>query len=51
MFKADFESGWTAVHQAAFVKLKQAIISATHVSAIEPQQPYHHFFKHSKVNK
>ena len=41
MFKADFEWELTAVHQASFDKLKQAMISATHLSAIDPRQPYH----------
>ena len=36
MFKEDFECKWTAVHQAAFDKLKQAMISATHLSANDP---------------
>ena len=35
-FKADFEWEWTAVHQAAFDKLKQAVTNATHLRAIEP---------------
>ena len=41
MFKTDFEWEWTAVHQASFDKLKQAMINATPLSAIHPQQPYH----------
>ena len=41
MFQADFEWEWTAVHQAAFDKLKQAMIHATHQSVIDPRQPYH----------
>ena len=41
MLKADFEWEWTAGHQAAFDKPKQAIINATYLSAIDPQQPYH----------
>ena len=41
MFKADFEWEWTAVHQASFDKLKQAMINATHLIAIDPRQPYH----------
>ena len=41
MFKADFEWEWTAVYQASFDKLKQAMINATHLSAIDPGQPYH----------
>ena len=40
MFKADFDWEWTAVHQASFDKLKQAMINATHLSAIDPQEPY-----------
>ena len=40
MFKADFEWEWTAVHQASFNKLRQAMINATHLSAIDPRQPY-----------
>ena len=34
--KAEFEWEWTAVHQAAFFQLKQAAISATHLSASTP---------------
>ena len=41
MFKADFESEWTAAHQAAFDKVKQAMINATHLSAIDPRQSFH----------
>ena len=41
LFKADFEWEWTAIHQASLDKLKQAMINATHLSAIQPQQPYH----------
>ena len=37
MFKAYFEREWTAVHQAAFDKLKQAMINATNLSAIDPR--------------
>ena len=48
MFKADFDWEWTAVHQAAFDKLKQAMIDATHLSAIAPQQPYHLYTEASK---
>ena len=48
MFKADFEWEWTAVHQASFAKLKQAMINATHLSAIDPQQPYHLYMDASK---
>ena len=40
MFKADFKWEWTGVHQAGFDKLRQAMITATHLSAIDPQQPY-----------
>ena len=48
MFKADFESEWTAVHQTFFDKLKQAMINATHLSAIDPRQPYHLYTDASK---
>ena len=48
MFKEDFEWGWTAVHQASFHKLKQAMINATHLSAIDPQKPYHLYTDASK---
>ena len=48
MFKADFEWEWTAVHQASFDKLKQAMISATHLSAIDPRKPYHLYTDASK---
>ena len=41
MCKADLEWEWTAVHQASFDKLEQAMINATHPSAIDPRQPYH----------
>ena len=41
MFKAGFEWEWTAVHQASFNKLKQAMINGAHLSAIDPRQPYH----------
>ena len=41
LFKADFEWEWTAVHEAAFNKLKQAMISVTHLRAADPPQPYH----------
>ena len=40
MFRADFEWEWTAVHQDFFDKLKQAMINATHLSAIDPGQRY-----------
>ena len=40
MFQADFEWQSPAVHQAAFDKPKQAMINATHLSAIDPRQPY-----------
>ena len=48
MFKADFESEWTAIHQASFDQLKQAMINATHLSAIDPPQPYHLYTDASK---
>ena len=48
MFKADFEWEWTAVHQASFDKLKQAMINATHLSAIDPRQPYQLYTDASK---
>ena len=48
MLKADFEWEWTAVHQASFDKLKQAMINATHLSAIDPRQPYHLYTDASK---
>ena len=48
MFKADFEWEWTAVQQASFDKLKQAMISATHLSAIDLRQPYHLYTDASK---
>ena len=48
MFKADFEWEWTAVHQASFDKLKQAMINETHLSAINPQQPYNVYTDASK---
>ena len=48
MFKADFEWEWTALHQASFHKLKQAMINATHPSAIYPRQPYHLYTDASK---
>ena len=48
MFKADFEWEWTAVHQAFFDKLKQVMINATHLSAIDPRQPYHLYTDASK---
>ena len=48
MFKADFEWEWTAVHQASCNKLKQAMINATHLSAIDPRQPYHLYTDASK---
>ena len=41
MFKADFEWERTAVYQASFDKLKQAMINATHLSAVYPRQSYH----------
>ena len=48
MFQADLEWEWTTVHQAAFHKLKQATINATHLSAIDPQQQYHLYTDASK---
>ena len=48
MFEADFEWEWTAVHQAAFDKLKQAMINATHLSAMDARQPYHLYKDASK---
>ena len=48
MFKADLESEWTVVHQASFDKLKQAMINATHLSAVDPPQPYHLYTDSSK---
>ena len=48
MFKADFEWDCTAVHQASLDKLKQAMINATHLSAIDPRQPYHLYSDTSK---
>ena len=48
MFKADFESECTAVHQASFDKLKQAMINAAPLGAIDPRQPYHLYTDASK---
>ena len=48
MFKVDFEWEWTAMHQASFDKLKRAMINATHLSAIDPHQPYHLYTDASK---
>ena len=48
MFEAHFEWEWTAVHQASFDKLKQAMINGTHLSAIDPRQPYHLYTYASK---
>ena len=48
MFKSDFEWEWTAVHQASFDKLKQAMINETHLSAIDPRQLYHLYTDASK---
>ena len=48
IFKADFEWELTASYQASFDKLKQAMINATHLSAIDPQQPYHLYTDASK---
>ena len=42
IFKADFEWQWTAVHQASLDKVKQAMINATHLSAINPRKLYHY---------
>ena len=50
MFKADFGWEWTAVHQASFDELKQAMINATHLSAIDPRQPYHWYTDASKLS-
>ena len=47
-FKADFEWVWTAVHQASFDNLKQAIINAAHLSVIDPRQPHHLYTDASK---
>ena len=46
--KADFQWQWTAVHQSAFDKLKQAMTNATPLRAIYPQQPYHLYTDASK---
>ena len=43
MFKADFEWEWTALHQASFDNLTQAMINATHLRAIHSRQPYHFY--------
>ena len=48
MFKSDFELEWKVVHQACFDKLKQAMINATQLSAIDPGQPYHLYTDVSK---
>ena len=48
MFKADFDWEWIAVHQAFFDKLKQAMINATNLSAIDPRQPHHLYTDASK---
>ena len=48
MFKADFEWEWTALHQASFDKLKQAMINATYLIAIDPRQPYQLYTDASK---
>ena len=48
MFEADSEWEWTAVHPAFFDRLKQAMINATHLSAIDPRQPYHLYTEASK---
>ena len=38
MFKADLEWDWTAIHTATFDKLKQAMITAAHLSGIDPDK-------------
>ena len=48
MFKADFQWEWTAVHQASFDKLKQAMINARHLSPIDSRQLYHLYKDASK---
>ena len=48
MLKQTFEWDWTAVHKRAFDKLKQAMINATHLSAIDPRHPYHLYTDASK---
>ena len=48
MFKTCFEWDWTAVYQAAFDKLKQAVINATQLSAIDPRPTYHLYRDASK---
>ena len=48
MFKANFEWEWTAGHKASFDKVKQAMINATHLSAINPRQSYHLYTDASK---
>ena len=48
MFKAYFKWEWTAVHQAAFDKVKQAMINVTHLRAIDPLQLYHFHMDASK---
>ena len=48
MIEADFEWEWTAVYQASFDKLKQAMINVTPLSAIDPRQPYHLYTDASK---
>ena len=48
MFTADFKWEWAAVHQAALDKLKQAMMNATDLSAIDPQQPYYLYTDASK---
>ena len=48
MFKADFKWEWTAVQQAALDKLAQGMISATHLSAIDPRQAYQLYMEASK---
>ena len=48
IFRADFEWEWTAETQASLDKLKQAMINATHLSAINPRQAYHLYTDASK---
>ena len=48
MRRADVKRERTAVHQAAFDKMKQAMISATHLSANDPRQTYHPYTDTSK---
>ena len=48
MFRADLQWRCTAVHQDAFEDLKQVMISATHLSAVYQQKPYHLYTDASK---